>query len=437
MATIRIPGCLAVLVLLAGCTVPAPSPSTTGPTAASPTGPGPARLDRLDVAWPSDFPWGGRLVAAEDAWFLVAGTNSDTHQEGARVGRFDPWNHAPVGDVMSLPAHGHHAAVAWTRGHLHILGGLTHRVCGGGNGGAALCQVFDDRVSIVDPGNGTTRFSGTRLPGPVARAATVLHSDRVYVIGGVVGGEFVDDAFSDRILEYDPAQETVRVMNSALPWPRADAAAVSFGSDILVFGGRNQTTTTGQVLRFDPARDQLAVEPVTIPAGAGESDLGAVRDGDHVYLFGGDRLGPLGRQPTTRIVRFDPENGRMDFLKENFTHEARGVAPVLWGSRIYAMMGDRLYEYVPSTAVETNHPPIVAYSIQRSGGRLVMDASDARDLDGSVVNYTWNLGGGFGYHYGRVVDIEDSYCCGADMELTIVDDDGWIERVRSSLPNRS
>ncbi|MBI4393658.1 MAG: hypothetical protein HY556_07690 [Euryarchaeota archaeon] len=189
--------------------------------------------------------------------------------------------------------------------------------------------------------NGGTNFTGYRLyrmatssEFPGALAAELGSSAFSYVddTGGVSGTEWFyavatmnvvgEGNRSEQAANFTPRGDTVTPREAALPDGLGDTASVWTGEDAYIFGGRNGTACTAEILRYDDALDEFEhvadlVEPLC--------SVSALWSGDYVYLFGGFN----GSGYPGDILRFDPAmNSVTDIgdLTKNICCKAAGWA---------------------------------------------------------------------------------------------------------------
>lgn len=77
---------------------------------------------------------------------------------------------------------------------------------------------------------------------------TAVIGERVYIFGGET-----DDAYSDRVMEYDPAGDAWTRMDPLPHGPVMGAGAITVGDTVLVMGGRGASVVSREVWSFDPA----------------------------------------------------------------------------------------------------------------------------------------------------------------------------------------
>jgi DNA-binding CsgD family transcriptional regulator len=124
---------------------------------------------------------------------------------------------------------------------------------------------------------------GTSLPVALGYGGATAAADRIYVIGGTLGGED-----SDMNLEYSPQIEQAggepwRV-RAPMPTSRSRFGIASLADQVYVIGG---TTETGEAdgLRYRPQEDVWTPVEAFKEGGWSAMGLGAV--GDYVYAVGG------------------------------------------------------------------------------------------------------------------------------------------------------
>jgi len=116
-----------------------------------------------------------------------------------------------------------------------------------------------------------------RLPYVVERAAGAVIGETGYMLGGLIPG----DSSISTILSIDLLTGSARRVGS-LPIAAHDAAAVSMGNEIILFGGSGNAGNLVQ--RFDPATGAMSTIghlPRVL------SDLAAVAIGNAIFVLGG------------------------------------------------------------------------------------------------------------------------------------------------------
>ena len=116
------------------------------------------------------------------------------------------------------------------------------------------------------------------LNAPLQDAAGAASRDRVVLLGGLTGAGASTDAISTVV---GRVQRSVGRLTSA----RHDAAAVTLGGSVYVFGGGNAVGQLGEIVRFDPSRGGRASVVGRLPSAS--SDVGAADVDGTAYVIGG------------------------------------------------------------------------------------------------------------------------------------------------------
>jgi hypothetical protein len=194
-------------------------------------------------------------------------------------GNFSPWTEGPA-----LPAARNKPAVAFLGGSIYVVGGYDAQ-------GKATTSVY-----ILTPDAQTGALSAWQtaadaklpieLPEPRAAAALVATGDGLMLIGGVgADGQPTNTVWKSSLdsktgLLTGWQSEVPIVVPAAggnAPAPRADATAVYSGSYVYVYGGRDSTGPTTQVLRGDVGTGTTAGQVIRWGAALGSGNLPAPR----------------------------------------------------------------------------------------------------------------------------------------------------------------
>lgn len=197
-------------------------------------------------------------------------------------------------------------SAVWTGEHAFIFGGMNN---------GCVCQVGD--IWRYDPAtNGLDRM-GAAIPSGRADTSAVWdpRDDPASGCPGgcayVFGGRSYGHQDRDEILRYNPATDTLQVMDARLPEPRSWTSAVWDGRFAYVLGGGTNAGLSKDILRYDPSSDTLVKHGFTLPQPLGSAS--AVMDGRVAYVFGG--MTSLGGGFTDRIVRIDVAGGLASHLR--------------------------------------------------------------------------------------------------------------------------
>jgi hypothetical protein len=193
-----------------------------------------------------------------------------------------------------------------------------------GSGGGSAPAEPPSKVVLV-------ARSGRSLPAPVSGESVAALPGGPLILGGLdaeegsVSGVFQLDAETGRLR---PAGE--------LAAPLHDAAAVTLGGNVLVFGGGDETSTD-QVEGMPAPGGRPTSGTVASPGGrlpTVRSDLSAVSVGGRAYVLGGyDGEAPLGSVLASSDGASFTEVGKLPV-------PARYVAVAAGGGRIYAIGGE-------------------------------------------------------------------------------------------------
>lgn len=108
----------------------------------------------------------------------------------------------------------------------------------------------------------TERIAGTS-------AVWSTTTNKAYIFGGYTRAVHSQDSYTNRILEYDPATNTTRVMAARLPSPRAGTSAVwdPVRNKAYIFGGHNSSIgyALKEVLEYDPVQDRVVTKSAVFP----------------------------------------------------------------------------------------------------------------------------------------------------------------------------
>jgi len=129
--------------------------------------------------------------------------------------------------------------------------------------GAASSQVLE-----YSPADGTLRRLG-RLPAPTTHAAAASLGGDAFVIGGRAAGL---DTPTARLVAIDPRTGRIR-RAGRMQQPLSDASAISVGSWILVAGGRSADGTQGSLLALSAARARHVASAIDVYSADGPNML--------------------------------------------------------------------------------------------------------------------------------------------------------------------
>lgn len=257
-----------------------------------------------------------------------------------------------------LPAPRAYTSAVWDGHYAYIFGGASYydgsSPPGGGFGPASSPNWASDQIERYDPMTDTLQVMHAHLPSQLADMVAVWDGARyAYLLGGlghVDGGKGshqgdtsigTDDsslcsASTDAIMRYEPATDTLTLLSTRMPEPRARASGVWDGQAVYVFGGMNSEYDTGagctmnahwqwdpkpamdDILRFDPAAGTVTILQTTLPTTLIATS--ATWDGTTARILGGaqgwDETRPSGNAhgwltPLDQVLEFVPATGQV------------------------------------------------------------------------------------------------------------------------------
>lgn len=307
-------------------------PSTTATTAAKAPAPAAASvtLAASAVPWTLPAPVSRAVVLAEGADALILGGLTRGDVSTAAVERIDPASGAGS-RIGSLGLAVHDAAGAFLGGRSLVYGGgssttvATVQAFSGattttvgrlpeprsdlgaavvGNRAYLLGGFDGSRLvpSVVATTDGSTFTSAGQLSQPVRYPAVAVGGGYVWVVGGDLGTaeNATTGGQTDDIQRFDPATGQTTVVGH-LPTPLGHAAAVVFGRQLFVVGGRTGSTASDQIWRVDTANGTVS-QGGTLPGP--RSDAGIVTVAGGTWLLGGEVTGPT--SPLSTVVQLRP-----------------------------------------------------------------------------------------------------------------------------------
>jgi len=159
--------------------------------------------------------------------------------------------------VATLPSPARYMAVATLNGRIYAFGGET------ADGGAS------DAIQEVDPGAETARIVG-HLPQTLSHAGAVVLGNRLYVLGGDLGG-----SPSDAIWRFDPGSGKVEPAGR-LPFAVSDGATATVGSTAYLIGGTGAgETPLRTIVTLGLRRERVASKTTAKPQPPGSQSAGA------------------------------------------------------------------------------------------------------------------------------------------------------------------
>lgn len=181
--------------------------------------------------------------------------------------------------------------------------------------------------------------------------------------------------------------------------------------------------SAGQLHAFDT---ETGEELWTSPYGAGGLAINSpVTDGELLYAV---------NTASDYVAALDPTDGSLQWRFE--LEDPRGGSPempALAGDTVFAHGSQTLYALVPD-----NDPPVADVTHDptepATGEPVTFDASEARDPDGSIASYEWDVGDdGTVDATGQTATFTFSEAGARTVVLTVEDDRGAIDSIRTSV----
>jgi N-acetylneuraminic acid mutarotase len=197
------------------------------------------------------------------------------------------------------------------------------------------------------------------LPSAVYRAASVDTGDAVYLFGGRN-----ESTTTAAVVKYDKETGMATPAGWSLPGPRMSACAVYDGKYAYVFGGADGGTELDTILKIDLAAGEVRTLDARLPSP--RIGLSAAMFGQMAYLFGGHSNGTM----ITAILRFDPSSGNLSLMGASLpaglagmgaAPDARGI--FLFGGNTGSGGTDRVMLYEPARDALTVLPKRLPYPV--------------------------------------------------------------------------
>lgn len=227
---------------------------------------------------------GGALIGSD--LYVVGGDSTSGPRSVAEIYdiKGDIWRAAPA-----LPAGLQQLGMAEHGGKLYISGGYEAAPALRPQFGTfdnpveeASTPVGDtSRGWVYDPQVGTW-LPIASMPGPRAGHGFVSMGDYIYALGGRGNG-------ASRVWAYDPGRNEWSSVGDPMPVPRVAAAYVPVNGRIYVIGGLVGGNATGRVDIFDPATGRWQSGPMLPQARSGH--VAALMDG-RIHVTGGELRRP-------------------------------------------------------------------------------------------------------------------------------------------------
>jgi N-acetylneuraminic acid mutarotase len=142
------------------------------------------------------------------------------------------------------------------------------------------------------------------LPSPRIGLSAAPWGGLIYIFGGHSNGTMITE-----ILRFDPATEDLSVMGASLVTGRAGMCVISMERGIYLFGGKTQSGSSDEVILYEPGKDSLTVLPERLPYPVYHAS--AVWTGERAFIIGGSAVLPGWNvsKATDAITEFHPASG--------------------------------------------------------------------------------------------------------------------------------
>jgi N-acetylneuraminic acid mutarotase len=152
------------------------------------------------------------------------------------------------------------------KGTLYVVGGVD-------------ASGVSDRMMTYDP-NANQWIEKAPMPTPREHLASAVVNDKLYVMGGRVGGYSHN---LDAVEVYDPATDKWSILES-MPSQRGGLASATLNNMIYVFGGERPNATFNNNEEYNPATNKWTS---SIPMPTARHGLAAVPIENKIYVVGG------------------------------------------------------------------------------------------------------------------------------------------------------
>ncbi|MBI4728403.1 MAG: fibronectin type III domain-containing protein [Acidobacteria bacterium] len=272
--------------------------------------------------------------------YLFGGRNGDLRLD--EIVRYSPTTGRTTTMGARLPSGRAATSAIFDGGDAYIFGGY--------DGAAHLNQIVR-----YTPATDTVHVMNATLPAGLSATSAIWDGDNAYIFGGsyIIQPEW-GTFYSDLIVRYTPATDTVTTMAARLPWGRGYTSAIWDGANAYIFGGYDGSNRLNQIVRYIPATDEAAAVAATLPSDRGYTS--AIWDGNSAYIFGGMGSYFESHAYWDQIVRYTPATGMVATMGGTLPTGRLGTGAIWDGSNAYIFGG-----------VQTYYPPflneIVRYSL--------------------------------------------------------------------------
>lgn len=241
-------------------------------------------------------------------------------------------------------------------GHVAIWTGSRMLIWGGRNDVATLMDG-----ALYDPiTDGWTLLSTTGAPATRSGAVGIWTGDRLLVWGGERNGTYLGGGAQLRFVNGAPMSKWLEIRIPGEPSFRAHHTAVWTGTQMLVWGGVNDSGPLGDGAAYDPVKNVWTPLP-SDGAPAAREQHSAVWTGSEMVIYGG--LTAAGTTATG--AAYDPATGRWRPLTNPGVPQARSGATAAWTGSEALFFGGRNDAGTPLAALQRLNPQPAWYFFRK------------------------------------------------------------------------
>jgi N-acetylneuraminic acid mutarotase len=295
--------------------------------------------------------WNGRYAFIFGGW-----TGQPIYSN--KIARYDPTTDTVT--VMSAKLPTYSMSAIWDGTNAYLFGGYDGYSC-------------YSHILRYNPATDQLATMNAQLPTGIKWTSAVWTGTYAYIFGGY--------PYSDQIVKYDPITDSVTMMTAKLPQKLIFTSAVWTGTYALIFGGAQWSDASARnimsdkIIKYEPAHDSITIMDQTLPTP--RMATSAIWDGNNTYIFGGD----LNNTAIDEIVKFSPTPLTHVSLVPNTgfasaTAIGSGFSP---NSKIIVTWDDTKMPTVPSPLITDsngNFTAIISVPTQTEPGTHTVKATD-------------------------------------------------------------
>lgn len=221
----------------------------------------------LDQILPTDLK--SSSVASNGSHFFIFGGTNSSWWAKREVYIIDSQTFTRVENISLLSEPGYNMGTVQIRNRVYLIGGFY----------AESTEIFTFKRDIYCFDLDTLQFIpvNSKLPIGIEHPETVAVNGIIYIFGG---GNI--EGLNRQIFKFDPASDTIRVLDALIP-ARSSVSACWTGSEVLLFGDGSGTEFNDEIWSFDPESGTIETKTERLPAPLAVS--GYVVAGDCIYTL--------------------------------------------------------------------------------------------------------------------------------------------------------